>query len=444
MTRPAVPQPSVAALHRRLGGTDLGELRQRMRRHFERYGDDPEKYVLHLTRLTPLEYEAVALLVGLPARTTQSVRIEIARFDAALIHAGIASSLRHALEMIDGPLVHRAAVRAETQARWAAVVAAASHHPALCAWLATAGAGGVLKRSARGDPGLAARLLTQADAVLGELPANGLTLAQLAAKALGNAHALDGGQAVATVVLAALRHQDRAAVAPEADVVDDAAEDTEASKLPERVRDFWARAGVLVNELARPALFLNLPVLPSSTHPGISGEPGYLSLRTLLRTRIEWAVENDRVYVCENPSIVSIAADQLGRACPPLVCIEGMPAAAQRVLLTQLAGAGAELHYHGDFDWAGIHIGNYVMQSFGARPWRFSSGDYVEALTSIPRKDRDLVGEGVSATWDPALLDQMRIHELAIDEEAVAPLLISDLERQYAALSAPAARLPRR
>lgn len=443
MTRPVAPQPSVSALHRRLGGTDLGELRQRMRRHFERYGDDPEKSVLHLTRLTPLEYEAVALLVGLSARTTQSVRIEIARFDAALIHAGIANSLRHALEMIDGPLVHRSAVKAAAHARWAAIVATTSHHPVLCAWLAMGDAGGVLKRSARRDPELAARLLTQADAVLRELPANGLTLAQLAAKALGNAHSLDGGQAVATVVLAALRHQDRTAATPEADAVDDATEDTETDKLPERVRDIWARAGVLVNELARPALFLNLPVHPSSTHPFISGEPGYLSLRRLLRARIEWAVENECVYVCENPSIVSIAADHLGRACPPLVCVEGMPAAAQRVLLTQLAGAGAELHYHGDFDWAGIHIGNYVMQSFSARPWRFSSEDYVEALASIPRKDRDLVGDGVLATWDPTLLDHMRTHRLAVDEEAIAPLLIGDLKRQYATSPAPAARHPR-
>lgn len=443
MTRPAVPQQTVSKLHRRLGGADLGELRQRMRRHFERYGDDPEKNILHLSRLTPLEYEAVALLLGLPARTTQSVRIEIARFDAALVHAGIASSLRHALEMIDGPLVHRSAVRAQTQARWAAAVTVASHHPALGAWLGGAAAGGVLKRSARQDPEMAARLLGYADAVLHELPANGLTLAQLAAKALGNAHGLDGGQAVATLVLATLRHQDKTAVTSEAELVDDAVEDTETGKLPERVRDIWARAGVLVNELARPALFLNLPVRSSSTSPGIEGEPGYLSLRRLLRTRIEWAVENQRVYVCENPNIVSIAADQLGSACPPLVCTEGMPAAAQRVLLTQLAGAGAELHYHGDFDWAGIHIGNHVMQLFNARPWRFSSDDYIEALTSIPSKDRDLVGKGVSATWDSTLLAHMRTHELAVDEEAVAPLLISDLRCQYATSSAPAARHPR-
>lgn len=438
MTRPAVSPSPVSRLQRRLGGAELGELRRRMRNHFERHGDDPEKHVLHLTRLTPLEYEAVAQLVGLPARASQSVRVEIARLDAALSHAGIASSLRNALEMIDGPLVHRAAVKAETQARWAAVIATGYDNPVLGAWLDSGGALGVLKRLARREPEVALRLLGLTDTVLRELPANGLTRAQLAAKTLGDAHALDGGQPVATLVLAALRHLEKSAAIPEDGLADDAAEDTETGKPLERVRDIWARAGVLVNELARPALFLNLPVHPSSSPPGVKGEPEYLSLRQLLRTRFEWDVERKRVYVCENPNILSIAADQLGSACPPLVCTDGMPAAAQRVLLTQLTDAGAELHYHGDFDWAGIHIANHVMQTFNARPWRFGSGDYAEALTLIPRKDHDLVDDGVPALWDPLLLGQMCIHRLAIDEEAVASLLIGDLERQGASPATPA------
>ena len=44
-----------------------------------------------------------------------------------------------------------------------------------------------------------------------------------------------------------------------------------------------------------------------------------------------------------DPNIVSIAADRLGAACAPLVCTDGMPAAAQRVLLKQLSDAGAKL-----------------------------------------------------------------------------------------------------
>ena len=77
-------------LIRRLGGSELAELRQRMRRHFERHGRDPEKSGFHLTKLSAVEYEALALLIGLPPRSTRSVRIDIARFDAALQEAGIA------------------------------------------------------------------------------------------------------------------------------------------------------------------------------------------------------------------------------------------------------------------------------------------------------------------------------------------------------------------
>lgn len=50
------------------------------------------------------------------------------------------------------------------------------------------------------------------------------------------------------------------------------------------------------------------------------------------------------------------------------MCTDGMPAAAQRVILRQLAAAGGRLRYHGDFDWAGVRIGNYVMRECGARP----------------------------------------------------------------------------
>ena len=96
-------------LERRLGGSELSALRRRLRRHFERHGDNPEIRVLQLTGLSPTEHEALALIVGLPSRFTPSVRIDIAQFDAALRNAEISGSLREALERIDGPLIHRTA-----------------------------------------------------------------------------------------------------------------------------------------------------------------------------------------------------------------------------------------------------------------------------------------------------------------------------------------------
>src|ERR1700740_1750654 len=52
------------------------------------------------------------------------------------------------------------------------------------------------------------------------------------------------------------------------------------------------------------------------------------------------------VYICENPSVVSAAAREIGSPCQPLLCTNGQPASAARLLLSQLHQAGAELRYH--------------------------------------------------------------------------------------------------
>lgn len=416
-------------LIRRLGGSELAELRQRMRRHFERHGRDPEKSGFHLTKLSAVEYEALALLIGLPPRPTQSVRIDIARFDAALQDAGIANSLHEALQMLDGPIVNRAEAKAELQSRWSSVTDGQGLHPSLCAWLQGSSAVGLLKRVSKQEAQTAHLLLQQAHEVLQRLPAQGLTRAQLAADALGNAHALDNGQAVATVVLAALQHG-ASTGEQEQSPSEETTDEADGVRRPsERVRDIWARSGVLVNELARPALFLNLPVRTPSNAPAAPGEPSYLSLRRLVRTPPDWEVADQIIYVCENPNIVSIAADRLGAACAPLVCTDGMPAAAQRVLLKQLSDAGAKLLYHGDFDWAGIHIANNVMRLCGCSPWRFGSEHYLQALETAPPKERDLKETAVAASWDQALAEAMQSHGMSIAEEAMASLLVNDLRQ---------------
>src|SRR5690606_30916316 len=207
---------------------------------------------------------------------------------------------------------------------------------------------GLLKRLAVRLP-VAQQLIEQAQAVLAQLPAAAVTRSHLAAQLLGDAHALDPGSPVATIVLAVLRS---------------ARAGGDEQEEEETARALWAGAGVLVNELARPVLFLNLPGFAG----GRKGEPAYLSLRALLRAPPEWQVVSRDVYVCENPNLVAIAADVLGAQCAPLVCTDGMPAAAQRALLSQLAAANARLHYHGDFDWPGIAIANTVIDQFGAFP----------------------------------------------------------------------------
>ncbi len=439
MTAQQPPTELDARVQRLLGGVELAPLRLRLRRAIERRIDGAKGQSMLLTQLSATENEALALLTGRPTGTARSARIDVARLDAALRDAGVAGSLREVLEQIDGPIASRTADAAAKQAAWAALSAGAGHDARLHGWLQTPGATALLKRLTRQDVLAADRLLAGADTVLRRLPGAGMTRSQLAAEALGNAHALDAGQPTASVVLAAWRYCEVLAT-PETGVANaptgaDGSEagppdDADPQRAPEtRDREVWARAGVLVNELARPALVLNLPALGRSGALWTAGEPAYLSLRLLLRAQPQWSVQDVQIFVCENPNLLAIAADRLGAHCAPMVCTEGMPAAAQRTLLTQLAQAGARLHYHGDFDWPGIHIANHVLRTWQARPWCLAAADYEAATNNAPHARRDLADSGPEASWDKLLAPAMRHHGLAIAEEAVADALLEDLER---------------
>lgn len=388
-------------LQRLLGGETLAALRKRLRQRYER-GAPAD--VLRLGSLSEAEHAALAALSGRPAHHVRSMQIDVAEIGAALTRAGLASSLRDALEQLDGPIIDRTTQRLQIRTEWQQVVEGCAH-PGLRSALQTSVGLGLLKRLCASQPEAGARLVLDADQVLRRLPAGGIPRAQLAVATLGDAHGLDAGSPVATLVLSALRH----GVTPD----DDA----------DRVRDLWAAAGVLVNELARPALTLNLPG-PTGTEPG---EPAYFSLRSLVRSPPAWAVMGCPVFVCENPNLLAIAADQLGSGCAPLVCTDGMPAAAQRVLFTQLRAAGARLLYHGDFDWPGLRIGNQMIREHGARSWRFSAADYRAAVIGAPRPGRPLDDAAVSALWDDTLAGAMLAERLAIDEEGLADVLLDDL-----------------
>ncbi len=396
-------------LQRLLGGDALAVLRKRLRRHFERADPLAPSADLRIGKLSPHEHQALALLTGRAPLVAGSMRIDLDALDAALRDAGLADSLRDALQRLDGPIVHQAGARAAAQARWSAV-ADGAEHAALAALLQGASGLGLLKRLAGQDAAAARRLCGRAAAVLQRLPAAGLPRSELAARVLGDAHALDAGQPTATLVLAALRQAEAASA-------DDATEDD--------AREVWARAGVLVNELARPALCLNLPLYGSALAD--PGEPAYVSLRRLLRAPPAWAVAGREVFVCENPNLLAIAADRWGARCAPLLCTDGMPAAAQRCLLAQLAAAGARLRYHGDFDWPGVHIGNQLMRVHAAQPWRFGAADYQAALIHAAHADYRLAGTPVAAVWDAALAPAMQAHGLALAEEALAATLLPDL-----------------
>lgn len=387
-------------LERLLGDPSLVELRSRLRRRFER-GAAADAFTLD--RLADHERTALEGLLGRSSRLSSSMRMSLAELNEALARAGIAESLRDALEQLDGPIRDIALEEAAAAARWDEVFAL--REPQALADLVAHNQGrGLLKRLAGADPERGATLLAEAARVLATLPAAGIPLSRLAAQSLGDSHALDESRPVATLLLAALRLE------------------TE-----ERARETWARLGVLVAELASPVLTFNLPVTSGDSFSQLvlsaaeAVQPLHLSLRTLSRGTPSWSVAGRAIFVCENPAVVAMAADRLGRRCAPIVCTDGMPAAAQRTLLMQLSASGASLFYHGDFDWAGLAIGNYVMRSYGAKPWRFGSCDYCGEAGFI------LTGAPVPADWDAALSPAMSRAGRGMHEEAVIEELLGDL-----------------
>ncbi len=421
-------------LRRVLGGAELANLRLRLRARYER-GTARDEFTL--TELAACERRALAGLLGRRSLAADSMRIRRSELDEALSRAGIANTLREALEFLDGPLLDRRADRLAREHAWSAVLSR-TVEPRLASLLGDVAGNALVKRLSGSDSARAELLLGQAVRVLARLPGHGISRAQLAAEALGDSHGLDPSRPVATIVLRTC-------------AVEPSAKPTEPYTSPdaeESLRERWARLGVTVNELALPALCLNLPLLDSTDHAhrqcsestpldgslaaGLSqsGEPAHISLRRLLRRPPAWRVAGRDVFVCENPNIVAIAADRLGSACAPLVCTDGMPAAAQQTLLGQLAAGGARLRYHGDFDWAGLAIGNFVIREFGAEPWRFGAIDYLSAAAEHGVALRD--DERVTARWDDRLTRAMSDRGIGVHEEGVVETLLTDLAVSYA------------
>lgn len=451
MTPPVDPR-----LRRLLGAEELAPLRRRLRRQYERNPAELPRGPMRLSGLTPVERTTLCGLLGRPDRPGASLRFDLAEIDTALANAGIAPTLRRALEMLGGPIVDRAAVRSELAQRWARSFAGAAD-PCLRSLLDTGAGQRLLRRLAGQMPERAAELCARADAVLAMLPVDGMPRSRLAALTLGDAHALDAGAPTATLVLAAWRSRQSDPrlrmpecegalegadsstpsagsedTTPAAATTADDDDGTAPNERPdETIRDAWASCGVLVNELARPALVLNLPREWATHHGTAPGAPAYLSLRALLRSQPSGHLQGQILHVCENPNLVAIAADELGIRCAPLISTDGMPAAAQHTLLTQLVQAGARLRYHGDFDWPGLRIANHVIRRFAALPWRMSAEDYRIAVQAASQRSAEqqavMIGGPVTACWDAGLDELMQKHRIAIAEEAVAEGLMDDL-----------------
>ncbi|MEX0657509.1 MAG: TIGR02679 family protein [Egibacteraceae bacterium] len=415
-------------LHQALGDPALAWLVERVRRRLAAGGALSGTATLRAP--TSAQREALDRLLGRrPTRGGGALTVRLDDLDAVVAHAGLAGGLAEAVQALGGPVLDERARQAAAARAWDQVWddagARVGADPALGAWLDRLRADGLVRRLAGGDPADGARLLDQAVAVAACLPAAGMPLAELAAQATGDSHALDAGAPVGTLAV-------RAAAAVGGVGAWDGARGR---------RDAWAAVGVLCDELSAPVLTLNLPTAATARAatagartPSASigatdralavhaeaGEPYRLSVRQLLRDPP--ALTTTAVFVCENPTVVAAAANRLGAASAPLVCVEGHVRTAARLLLGRLAAAGAPLAYHGDFDWAGLRIATTVIAGHGAQPWRLTAADYRAAPPGPP-----LRGTPADAAWDPDLAPAMRRRGHGVHEEQVLDTLLHDL-----------------
>lgn len=407
----------VDRLRRLLGKPELAWLLTRLRKRLET--GRLLTGVVTLPKATPDERRAVELLLGRRASGGTSVSVSLDDLDAMLRTNGTAPNLADAVRALVGDIPDRVGQEAADRAAWAAALAPADdlveRRHLLRSWREWLTSTGIVRRL-KPVPEDAAAIVAHAVRVIDDLPSPGVALGVLAARHTNDAHALDDGTPLATLVLAAAR-------------VLDGKPPTGTGQAADR-RTAWAAVGVHRDELSSTVLCLGLPGGTDSHVARVlglareAGEPSVLTLRQLGRDPV-LGVGARRVWICENPIVLATAADELGADCPPLVCLNGQPSTAVIRLLALLAHDGANFTYHGDFDWGGVRIANRLAQHFPWRPWRFDMEAYNDALGRS--MGQALAGRHAVALWDADLSPRMAEAGRQIQEELLLPYLIADL-----------------
>lgn len=344
-------------------------------------------------------------------RAGMTVRASLPRLDERLRVSGVAPSLSAVLEHLGGPLRNAPVERAAASDAWEEVWAAAAEHPAAAnprtaEWLERLRASGALKRAAPGNE--RATLLACLD-VLHTLPRDGVELSRLASEVLDDPHALDYNTALGSLTGAGLAFM----------------ADRERVRSAAEWRAQWARVGVLCDALSCNVLVLGLrPTGTGAVAQALrlladAGEPAVITLRQLARETLH--VEHETVFICENPAVVSAAAERHGHTARPLVCGGGWPNTAVSALLEGLQAGGCELRYQGDFDADGLRIAEHVARRHGAVGWRSDTRTYKAGLrgrgttTEDSWRAADSLAAAVAATG------------IAVYEEDVVDALLADL-----------------
>ncbi|MEU9456617.1 TIGR02679 family protein [Streptomyces sp. NPDC048277] len=398
-------------LGRLLGDPGLAWLLERVRQRMT--AGRPLTGTVTLAGPDDLQRRAAERLLGRPPSAGRSLTVRLDTVDEVLRRSGVSpDGLETAVVALTGPVVPRAEIRDRLAGAWEEALAPlAAVNAELADWAGRIREDGLVRRLAR-TPEAAGPLVTAAVRALRALPADPpMSRAAFAALRLTGAHALDEGTPLATLVLSGIRaltgFPDGAGA--------------------EWRREAWASAGLLKDDVSSTALTLNLRGTPALDWMADEGEPAVLTLRSLTRRTANGIMTaTGDVHVCENPAVLSAAADTLGPACPPMVCLQGQPSAAALTLLRGLSARGAVLLHHADFDWGGVRIATALGRVAPWRPWRYEAADYRAAAAGVS-EPQYLTGTAAATPWDPGLAAAMTEHGLRVEEESILDALLSDL-----------------
>lgn len=233
----------------------------------------------------------------------------------------------------------------------------------------------------------------------------------LAARILGDSHALDLGTRLGASVSRALRQQ----------YATELHDDTD--------RTVWDRAGAPNDSVSAPVLTWNVPLVgqgglspltATSTALGVVVHLSQMALRSYpVQVRAGTAV-----LVAENPRVVEAAAQRRSPLC--VVSTNGNPSVAVRLLLSQLLDSGADVRYHGDFDAAGLSICRR-MAAFGLRPWRMDVEHYERSVAEALAAGVDLPLDDADpgpTPWDEPLRKVFRSSGRVVHQERLLDELL--------------------
>ena len=381
--------------------------------------------------LSLAEQRSVSDLLG-QSVIQDRVRIDMARLDDRLRGRAGLALVEAAARGAGRPLIDRQADRARRAAERAAPRTLAERwaadHPQfpadlIDAWVDGLARDGILTRD--DDP---VALVGDALAVLADrastLAPEGaarhhqepIARTELATKLRGDAHALDDNRRLASVVLR---------------LIVQLTDESRAGGLANS-RALWERLGVVSDRVSSTCLMLGVRLSGASAaaarHTQAADRPVHLTWRDL--DDLDRHADPDqgaepaagqRIFVCENPRVLEAAAE-IGIPGWGVVCTSGRPSLVTVEVLERLRSAGAQLRYHGDFDWPGLAMANDLVDRFGAEPWRMAADDYLALPAQLT-----LSGRRVDARWDLELAPAMAHRGLAVHEEATLPALLRGL-----------------